>query len=137
MREEIEKRQVDDGCQVPQSFENVESALFDSPLKGCLKQVRAYGLINTENKLEPKFRQVTIGLCIHHPEFPDIELIVNPSEEGVSLIIPKAINLSNVQLMRAFKRPCGALQVEFKAQSRRVIRREHSLKPHQTLLGRQ
>lgn len=117
------------------AFRAVEAALFKAPLAGWLKQVRMRGIVHDTGESAPKVCQVIVGLFAHHHDFMDVELIVNPSRNGLTLIIPKKSFWSNFQLTRAYKKPCGSLEVQFDFKQKRVHRSEQPLKPHQALLG--
>lgn len=109
----------------------VHAALFNRAKSGWLKQMRIQGAVDG---MQDKVHQVIIGLFLGHRYFVDIELIVNPARDGISILLPKKCPLSTYQLKRVYKNPCGSLEVQFEFKRKRVYRQERPLKPHQALL---
>ena len=105
----------------------VHTTLFNRPKR----QVRIQGAVDG---MRDRVRQVIIGLFLGHRDFMDIELIVNPARDGISILLPKKCPLSTYQLKRVYKKPCGSLEVQFEFKQKRVYRQERQLEPHQVLL---
>ena len=103
------------------SLRTIDATLFKNPLPGRLKQVRMHGVISAANERAPKAYQVIVGLFAHHHDFMDVEIIVNPSKKGLALIIPKKSLWSNFQLTKAYKKPCGSLEVQFEFEEKTSI----------------
>lgn len=129
----MKKQQTGHKC--TRSLRTIDATLFKKPLTGWLKQVRMRGVINAASGRTSKACQVIIGLYAHHHDFMDVEMIINASKTGLTLILPKKSLWSNFQLQKVYKKPCGSLEVQFEFQQKRVHRRERPLEPHQALIG--